>query len=67
MQDTREETNPQTVEPVERDCKEKDTLNKLADRIMSAVCSASGGHVAKKEKSIFVNAANVSDAVSGTL
>lgn len=62
---TREATSCKTAEPVKQDSKKEDKLNKSVDRVVSKERLALDNHVAKKEKSVIVNAANVKDTIVG--
>lgn len=55
----------QTAEPVRQDPEKKETLNKLADRLVAEKRPASGGDVVEKEKSVIFNASNVRGAIMG--
>lgn len=63
--ETYEVTHPLTVEPSKQDLGEEDTLNKLADHVMSEECTASYGQAAKKKLSETVKGANVWEANGG--
>lgn len=63
--DMRKATNLQTVEPGIQDYEKENTLNQLADCVVSKSCLASGRHVDKTEKSLIVNAADAKEAISG--
>lgn len=60
-------SNPQTVEPTMQALEQEDTLNKLADYVMSLERSATGWYGATTKLSETFNVSDVPETIAGIL